>query len=77
MHTFIVRRVLKRVWVSLTVVAIALGTRVSRPAMAGVLPSGVVKIMNAHSGSLPEEAGASTSRLGSSPVTRTRRRYKT
>jgi hypothetical protein len=57
MHTFIGRRVFKRGWISLTVVAIALGASVPRPAMAGGPPGGIVKIMNAHSGLCLSPAG--------------------
>jgi cytolethal distending toxin subunit A len=56
MRSYMVRRAFERVWVLLTVVAIDLGVGMPR-VMAGVLPSGPVKIMNAHSGLCLSPAG--------------------
>lgn len=64
MHTFIVRRVSERVSDFLTVVAMVLVECATSVAMAGVAPSGVVKIMNAHSGLCLSPAGGGTSKNG-------------
>ena len=57
MHTFIVRHGFERVSVLLTVVVMVLVAGATRVATAGVPPSGVVKIMNAHSGLCLSPAG--------------------
>ena len=49
MDKFIVRCAFERVWVLLTGVVMVLGVGVGRATAAGVLPSGDIKIQNAHS----------------------------